>query len=70
MEKYTQRVKTDAAEGAKAGVRGTPSFFLGLTDPSSPDKIRATEYIRGAQAFPSFKTVIDKLLSADKAGSD
>ena len=68
--KYTKRVQTDAAEGAKAGVRGTPSFFLGLTDPSTADKIRATEYIRGAQAFPSFKKAIDKLLSGDKAGSD
>ncbi len=67
--KYTQRVKTDAEEGAKAGVRGTPSFFLGLTDPSSPDKIRATQYIRGAQAFRSFKTAIDKILRASKAGS-
>ena len=67
--KYTQRVKTDAAEGAKVGVRGTPSFFLGLTDPSSPDKIRATDYIRGAVPFRNFKAAIDKLLSADKAGS-
>ena len=69
-DKYTKRVQTDVAEGAKAGVRGTPSFFLGLTDLSSPDKIRATEYIRGAQPFPSFKKAIDKLLSGDKAGSD
>ena len=67
--KYTQRVKTDAEEGAKAGVKGTPSFFLGLTDPSSPDKIRATQFIRGAQAFRSFKTAIDKILTASKAGS-
>ena len=67
--KYTERVKTDAAEGAKAGVRGTPSFFLGLTDPSNSDKIKATQYIRGAQAFRSFKAAIDKMLSADK-GSD
>jgi len=66
---YTAQVKLDAAEGAKAGVRGTPSFFLGLTDPSNSDKIRATQYIRGAQAFPSFKSAIDKMLSADK-GSD
>ena len=67
--KYTEQVKTDAAEGAKAGVRGTPSFFLGLTDPSNSEKIMATEYIRGAQAFPSFKTAIDKMLSGAK-GSD
>ncbi len=67
--KYTEQVKTDAAEGATAGVRGTPSFFLGLTDPSNSEKIMATEYIRGAQAFPSFKTAIDKMLSGAK-GSD
>ena len=61
--KYTEQVKSDTSDGSKAGVRGTPSFVLGLTDRAKPDKIRATEFIRGAQAFDTFKAKIDVLLT-------
>ena len=37
--KYAQRIQKDLADGIKAGVRGTPTFFLGLTDPANPTKI-------------------------------
>ncbi len=59
---YTETVRTDIAEGAKAGVRGTPSFFLGQTDPANPGKIKATKFIRGAQGYAAFKKAIDELL--------
>ena len=61
--RYTEQVKSDTSDGSKAGVRGTPSFLLGLTDPANPDKIKATQFIRGAQAFDAFKTKIDELLT-------
>ncbi len=61
--KYTEQVKSDTSDGSKAGVRGTPSFLLGLTDPADPHKIKATAFIRGAQAFDAFKTKIDELLT-------
>lgn len=63
--KHASEMREDIAEGKKAGVRGTPSFFLGLTGPDDT-KIKVTKIIRGAQAFPSFKTAIDELLSAKK----
>ncbi len=59
---YTEKVRTDIADGAKAGVRGTPSFFLGQTDPANPGKINATKFIRGAQGYAAFKQAIDELL--------
>jgi protein-disulfide isomerase len=58
-------IRKDIAEGKKAGVRGTPTFFLGLTGPDDT-KIKATKLIRGAQAFSSFKTAMDELLSEKK----
>ncbi len=60
--KYRERVQADMSAGRAAGVSGTPSFFLGRTDPKNPDKIKATKFIRGAQGYAAFKKVIDELL--------
>ncbi len=68
--KYADKVKLDLQEGAKAGIRGTPSFLLGLTDPSNPDKLTATKYLRGAQPYASFQKAIDELLNSADAKSD
>jgi protein-disulfide isomerase len=59
---YTAKVRESVAEGEEAGVRGTPGFFLGLTDPNEP-KLRALIYIEGRQPYQVFKEAIDKLLS-------
>ena len=71
--KYAAQVDRDVAEGTKGGVRGTPSFFLGLTDPNDNSKFHATKFLRGALPFASFKKVIDELLAdnegAKKAGA-
>jgi protein-disulfide isomerase len=67
--KYTQRVRDDLRDGAAAGVRGTPSFFLGLTDPDDPSKIKATKFLRGAQPYPVFKQAIDALIAQAAKGS-
>ena len=61
--KYEERVRADIADGSKAGVRGTPSFFLGMTDPNDTSKIKATKFIRGAQGYDNFKQAIDELLN-------
>ncbi len=61
--KYAQRVQKDLADGIKAGVRGTQTFFLGLTDPADATKIRATKVLRGAQPYALFKQAIDELVS-------
>ncbi len=62
-DKFAEKIKFDLAEGQKAGIRGTPSFLLGLTDPDNPDKLMATKYIRGAQPFAAFQKEIDAMLN-------
>lgn len=57
-------VREDLKAGRLAGVRGTPTFFLGLTQSATPGMVNATRVIRGAQPFSAFQEVIDDLLGA------
>ena len=57
------KVRKDLAEGAKAGVTGTPAFFLGVADGAA---VKVLRVIRGAQPFASFKEAIDGALAAQK----
>ncbi len=50
--KYTQRVNGEAAEGQKAGVTGTPTFFINGTK------------LVGAQPFEAFTSIIEAALKA------
>jgi predicted DsbA family dithiol-disulfide isomerase len=59
-------IRKDLQEGVEAGVRSTPTFLIGLTDPDDPSKVRATVMIRGAQPYSAFKKEIEKLLSTGK----
>jgi predicted DsbA family dithiol-disulfide isomerase len=61
--KYAPQVRKDLAEGQKAGVSGTPTFFLGLSDPNDPKTVKATVILRGAQGYSAFQAAIDELLS-------
>jgi len=56
------KVRKDLAEAQKAGVNGTPTFFVGLTDPKSSE-IKAVRKIVGAQNYAAFKAAIDSLLA-------
>jgi len=67
--KHAEKIRKDLADGQKAGVQGTPSFFLGLTEPND-GMVKAVRIIRGAQPYTAFKEAIDSLLSAQsKQGS-
>jgi protein-disulfide isomerase len=50
------KVRKDLDEGARAGVAGTPAFFLGVADGATVKVIRV---IKGAQGFASFKDILD-----------
>jgi protein-disulfide isomerase len=63
-EKYTDEIRKDQDQGRKAGVRGTPAFYFGLTAPNS-STIKVTEYLKGAKPYASFVNVIEKLLQAN-----
>lgn len=57
--KYKDEVNEDIADAAKAGVRGTPSFFVGK---SSADGVIDGTIIVGAQPYSAFKVIIDEML--------
>jgi protein-disulfide isomerase len=58
-------VRNDMAQASKAGVRGTPNFWIGLADPKDPNKVKVTQNLRGAKGFNSFKAAFDQLLAAE-----
>jgi protein-disulfide isomerase len=58
-------IRRDLAEGQNAGVRGTPAFFLGLTEPSE-SQLRPTTMIVGAQPYAVFRKAIDSVLEMEK----
>jgi protein-disulfide isomerase len=57
------KIRSAMSAGEQVGVRGTPTFFVGLTEPNSPN-LKAVRRIIGAQPYGAFKTAIDELLSA------
>ena len=57
--KYKDEVAKDIADGAAAGVSGTPTWFIGKT--TSNGTIDGTRIV-GAQPYAAFKTVIDQQL--------
>lgn len=63
-KEHEKTVRKDMASGAKLGVRGTPGFFIGLTDQSDPDKVELSVFIKGAQGIDNFRASIDDLLES------
>ena len=64
-EKYTAAIRQDMSEAQQAGVRGTPSFFIGLTG-SDGSSVKTLRRITGAVPYATFKEAFDSLLSAQK----
>jgi len=60
--RHAAKVREDLLDGQRAGARGTPTFFLGLTEPNSA-KIKTSRMLVGAQAYAAFKQAIESLLS-------
>jgi len=68
--KYAEAIRKDMAEAQKAGINGTPAFFLAYTDPTS-SKVKTVARLSGAQPFAAFKAQIDQLLAEQpKAGAE
>lgn len=59
---HVARVRQGVADGEKARVRGTPTFFLGRTEPDGAP-IRPRRLLIGAQPYPAFKQALDSLLA-------
>jgi protein-disulfide isomerase len=60
-EKYFKEVQADFKDGLKAGVKSTPTFFLGVTH-ENENTIKALRTVAGAQPYAVFKEAIDALL--------
>ena len=62
-DKYAARVQENEDDGMKAGVRGTPAFFLGK---SNKDGTVDGSLISGARPFEDFQREIDKQLAENR----
>jgi protein-disulfide isomerase len=62
-------IRLNIAEAQKAGVSGTPTFFLAYTDPKS-STIKTVRRLTGAQPFAAFQAEIDKLLAEEPAAPE
>ena len=58
--RHAARIDRSLAEGAAAGVQGTPGFVIGKT--KSGDVVEGTP-IRGAQSLETFRKIIDQMLT-------
>jgi protein-disulfide isomerase len=63
-EKTVDRIRKDITEAQNLQVTGTPTFFLGATDPNS-SKIKGTR-MSGAQPYAAFKAAIERALASEK----
>jgi protein-disulfide isomerase len=61
-KRFEAAVRADMAEAAKIGLRGTPTFFVGVVSEDG-ESVTATRVIRGAQPYAAFKQVLDALLA-------
>jgi protein-disulfide isomerase len=62
--KYADAVRRDIEAARRLGVRGTPTFFIGRTQPGS-DTMTAAGAIRGAQPYRVFERAIESLLASE-----
>lgn len=58
---YEEEIRKDIEAGLRAGVRGTPTFYLGLTDANGAH-VKALRSLPGALEYTGFKSLINSLL--------
>lgn len=58
--RYVNEIRKDFIIGQKAGVRGTPTFLIGVSE-GETSKVKVLKMIRGAQPYPVFKDALDSL---------
>jgi protein-disulfide isomerase len=59
--RHEATVKKAVEEGQRVGVRGTPTFFVGVSGPGGT--VQATRMLRGAQPYERFKELMDTALA-------
>jgi protein-disulfide isomerase len=61
--RHAARVRQGLSDGQKAGVSGTPTFFLGVVE-GDGQKLKVVRVLRGAQPYSAFKEAIDQALAS------
>lgn len=61
-EQPRQGVQKDLNEGRQVGVRGTPTFFLGISD-KNHENVKVLKVLRGAQSFSQIKQSLEQVLA-------
>jgi protein-disulfide isomerase len=64
-ETTASKVRNELANGKNAGVKVTPTFFIGFTE-SNVSQIKALRQIVGAKPYAAFKEAFDSLLGTQK----
>jgi protein-disulfide isomerase len=62
--KHLAQIQQDMSEAKRAGMTGTPTFFLGLT-PARGERMQVVRVLTGAQPYAAFEQVIDAMLTAE-----
>ena len=63
--RYAGAIRKVMADGQQAGVTGTPTFFLGVTEPNG-SQVKVLRVITGAQPYTAFQAAINGLLAEQK----
>lgn len=61
------QIRADFELGVSAGVRGTPFFYIGPLDETTPDVVTVERYLHGAHPYETFQQVIEGFLAQDQA---
>ncbi len=64
-DRHAAQIRKDVDAGQRAGVKGTPSFFIALTEPND-GPVKSIQIIRGAQPYAAFRAAIDAVLAGRK----
>jgi protein-disulfide isomerase len=64
-DRFEDEIRSDIDTGLKAGVRATPSFYLGSAEQDG-NLVRVRSQVPGAAEWVAFKPLIDKLLLSEK----
>jgi len=67
-EKYVADIQKSASDAQKMGIDGTPTFFLGVVEPSGDVTIE--KRIKGTAPFDVFKSELDALLASKSREAD
>lgn len=68
--KYREQVQKDLEQGQSLGIRGTPSFAIGITNSDDPDTVKVVKVIPGAARYDAFAKEIDSVLNSLEVGAE